>query len=185
MAGLPWWLRRQRTHLQWRGHRFDPCFRKIPWRREWQPTPGFWPGKSPWTEEPGVLQSVGSQRLGHDRATKQRLGDGVSHGTRVRCPRLLHSVVKHSPYLPERDCSCPGEVFAAPHRPQMSNRGKLWGFREAPVSSSVALARSSVPGTQRLLSAHPEGPLLPRRGSPVLPRSWGSSCGTPACSQNH
>ena len=25
----------------------------------------------PWTEEPGKLQSVGSQRVGHDLATKQ------------------------------------------------------------------------------------------------------------------
>ena len=28
---------------------------KIPWRREWQPTPVFFPGESPWTEEPGGL----------------------------------------------------------------------------------------------------------------------------------
>ena len=27
-------------------HRFDPCFRKIPWRRAWQPTPRFLPGES-------------------------------------------------------------------------------------------------------------------------------------------
>ena len=26
----------------------------------------------PWTEEPGELQSIGSQRTGHDLATKQR-----------------------------------------------------------------------------------------------------------------
>ena len=26
----------------------------------------------PWTEEPGGLQSVGSQRVGHDLATKQQ-----------------------------------------------------------------------------------------------------------------
>ena len=26
----------------------------------------FLPGKSPWTEEPGRLQSMGSQRVGHD-----------------------------------------------------------------------------------------------------------------------
>ena len=32
----------------------------------WQPTPVFLPGESPWTEEPGGLQSVGSQRVGHD-----------------------------------------------------------------------------------------------------------------------
>ena len=39
---------------------------KIPWRRKWQPTPLFLPGYSPWTEEPGGLQSMGSQRVGHD-----------------------------------------------------------------------------------------------------------------------
>ena len=35
---------------------------KIPWRRAWQPTPVFLPGESPWTVEPGGLQS---QRVGH------------------------------------------------------------------------------------------------------------------------
>jgi len=35
------------------------------WRREWQSTPVFaW--RIPWTEEPGGLQSVRSQRVGHD-----------------------------------------------------------------------------------------------------------------------
>ena len=39
---------------------------KIPWRRAWKPTPVFLPGESPWTEEPGGLQSTGLQRVGHD-----------------------------------------------------------------------------------------------------------------------
>ena len=39
---------------------------KIPWRRAWQPTPVFLPGESPWTEEPGGLQSLGSQRVRYD-----------------------------------------------------------------------------------------------------------------------
>ena len=39
---------------------------KIPWRRAWQPTLVFLPGKIPWTEEPGGLQSMGSQRVCHD-----------------------------------------------------------------------------------------------------------------------
>ena len=26
--------------------KFDPCVRKIPWRRAWQPTPVFLPGES-------------------------------------------------------------------------------------------------------------------------------------------
>ena len=30
----------------------------------------FLPGESPWTEQPGRLQSTGSQRVGHNRATK-------------------------------------------------------------------------------------------------------------------
>ena len=35
--------------------------RKILWRRAWHPTPVFLPGESPWTEEPGKLQSMGSK----------------------------------------------------------------------------------------------------------------------------
>ena len=38
----------------------------IPWRRAWQPTPVFLPQESPWTEEPGGLQSTGLQRVRHD-----------------------------------------------------------------------------------------------------------------------
>ena len=33
------------------------------WRRVWQPTPVFLPGESPWTAEPGGLQSMGSQSV--------------------------------------------------------------------------------------------------------------------------
>ena len=38
----------------------------VPWRRAWKPTPVSLPGESPWTEEPGGLQSTGSQRVGRD-----------------------------------------------------------------------------------------------------------------------
>ena len=47
---------------------FDPWFGNIPWRKKWQSTPVFLPGKIPRTEEPGGLQSVGLQRLRHDWA---------------------------------------------------------------------------------------------------------------------
>ena len=49
---------------------FDSWVGKIPWRRAWQPPPVFLLGESPWTEEPGGLESMGSQRVGHDWATK-------------------------------------------------------------------------------------------------------------------
>ena len=42
----------------------DPWVRKIPWRREWQSSILAW--RIPCTEEPGRLQSMGSQRVGHD-----------------------------------------------------------------------------------------------------------------------
>ena len=51
---------------------FDPWIRKTPWRRKWQPTPIFLPGKSH-REESGGLQFMGSQSAGHDWVTKQLL----------------------------------------------------------------------------------------------------------------
>ena len=39
---------------------------EVPWRKAWQPTPVFLPGESPWTEEPGRLQSMMPQRVGHN-----------------------------------------------------------------------------------------------------------------------
>ena len=47
---------------------------KIRWRRAGQPTPVFLPGESPWTEGPGGVQPRGSQRVGHDGATKPSTG---------------------------------------------------------------------------------------------------------------
>ena len=49
-------------------HRFHPWVRSIPWRRKWQPTPVFLAWKIPWTEEPGRLQSMESQRVRHNWA---------------------------------------------------------------------------------------------------------------------
>ena len=45
---------------------FNPWVGKTPWRRKWRLTPVFLPGESPQTEEPGGLQSMGSQRVRHD-----------------------------------------------------------------------------------------------------------------------
>ena len=43
-----------RRHKRWR---LDPWFGKIPWRRKWQPTPIFLPGRIPWTEKHKVAKS--------------------------------------------------------------------------------------------------------------------------------
>ena len=44
----------------------DPWVGRTPWRRKLQPSLVFLPGESPWTEEPGGLQSMVLQRVGHD-----------------------------------------------------------------------------------------------------------------------
>ena len=49
--------------LQWGRSGFNPWVGKIPWRRVRQPIPVFLPGESPWTEESGRVQSMGSQRV--------------------------------------------------------------------------------------------------------------------------
>ena len=43
---IPWWLRRSRLCLQCRRPQFDPWVGKISWKRKWQHTPVFLPGKS-------------------------------------------------------------------------------------------------------------------------------------------
>ena len=43
-----------------------------PLEKEMATTPIFLPGESPWTEEPGGLQFMGSQRVGHDWASFTR-----------------------------------------------------------------------------------------------------------------
>ena len=63
---------------------FNPWVGKIPWRRTWQPTPVFLPGESPWTEEPGRLQSMGPQRVGHDWMTKH----SIAHICFITSPRF-------------------------------------------------------------------------------------------------
>ena len=43
--GLPRWLSGKESACQCRRREFNPWVRKIPWRRKWQPTPVFLPGK--------------------------------------------------------------------------------------------------------------------------------------------
>ena len=51
---------------------FHPWVRKIPWRREWQPTSVFLPGKLH-GQRRLTGKSMGWQRVGHGRATNTAL----------------------------------------------------------------------------------------------------------------
>ena len=57
---IPRWLRWSRVCLQWGRPGFNPWVGKIPWRRKWQPTPAFLPGKSD-----GWRSLVGYSPQGH------------------------------------------------------------------------------------------------------------------------
>ena len=46
LLGLPRYRSGKESAYQLRRCGFDPWVRKIPWRRKWQPTPVFLPGKS-------------------------------------------------------------------------------------------------------------------------------------------
>ena len=68
----PWWFSGKESSCQCRRCGFDPWTGQIPWRRKWQPTPVFLPGKSHEQRRLGRLQSMGSQRVRRDLATKQQ-----------------------------------------------------------------------------------------------------------------
>ena len=60
-------------------HWFNPRVRKMPWRRRWQPTLIFLPGKSLGQRSLGGLQSMGLQRV--RRLSRHTL---LVRGTEVR-----------------------------------------------------------------------------------------------------
>ena len=64
--GLPWWLRQLIVCLQCRRPGFDPWVEEDALEKEMAIHSSTIAWTIPWTEEPGRLQSMGSQRVGHD-----------------------------------------------------------------------------------------------------------------------
>ena len=62
---LPWWLRRQSVCLQCRRPGFNRWSGRSPGEGNATHS-SILAWKIPWTEEPGRLQSMGSQRVGFD-----------------------------------------------------------------------------------------------------------------------
>ena len=80
LLGLAWWTRWERIHLQCERYGFDPWVGKIPLQEEMVTHSSLLAGKTPWTEKPGGLLSMGPQRVGHDLACTQQ--QGFSKSTR-------------------------------------------------------------------------------------------------------
>ena len=91
---LPWWLRWWSVCLQCGRPRFDPWVGKISWRRKWQPTSVFLPGKfhgwrslvgySPWDRK----ESNTTERL---QCQRQRL---------ERMAQFVNFCINSSPFVP-------------------------------------------------------------------------------------
>ena len=69
-GGRPWWLRGKESAYQCKRYGFNPGVRKITWRRKWQPTPVFLPGKSHGQRSLVGYSPWGHKRIGCDLATK-------------------------------------------------------------------------------------------------------------------
>ena len=70
-AGASQVAQRERICLQCKRHGLDPWVGKIPWRRKWQPTPLFLPGKSHGQRSLEGYSPRGRKRVRDDLATKQ------------------------------------------------------------------------------------------------------------------
>ena len=70
---------------------FNPWIGKISWRRKWQTHSSILAWKIPWTEETGGLQSMGSQIIRHNWATKRVCAHTHTHSFRLGFLLLLLS----------------------------------------------------------------------------------------------
>ena len=67
---------------------FDPWVGKVLWRRKWQSTPVLLPGKSHGWRSMVGYKSMGSKRVGHDRATSL----GLEHALALL---TLHKIIEY------------------------------------------------------------------------------------------
>ena len=70
--------------------RSHPWIKKITWRREWQPHSSILAWRIPRTEEPGGLQPMGLQRVGHNWVTNTHTHTQRTHTVcTILCPVCL------------------------------------------------------------------------------------------------
>ena len=124
----------------------------------------------PWTEEPGGLQSMGSQRVGHDRETKQQLSLHWFLSGRVPCliPSTWTSPKAHFP--------CPASL--SPHtspwsqvKPSPGLSGDFRTLKSTALASAplvVTFTRRSRGAFSSNESTHLPHRVLPPQNSLVL-----------------
>ena len=71
LHGSPWWLRWQRIHLPMQERRVGSLGQKDPLEKDMAICSHILAWGTPWTQEPGGLQSMGSQRVRPNLSSKQ------------------------------------------------------------------------------------------------------------------
>ena len=66
------WLSSKESTYQCRRYGFSPWVRKIPWKRKWQPTPVFLPGKSQGQRSLVGYSPWGCKRIRYELVIKQK-----------------------------------------------------------------------------------------------------------------
>ena len=72
---------------------------QIPWKRAWQPAPVLLPRESPWTEEPGGLQSIGHTTERLSTAQQRFQQEGQTLGLWAENPENQCSVLSRDNFM--------------------------------------------------------------------------------------
>ena len=94
--GLPWWLSGQESTCQY----FEPWVGKIPWRRRWQSTLVFLPGKSHGQRSLVSYSPWGCKRVRYVLVTKQQQYVYAAAKSLQSCPTLCDPIDGSPPGSP-------------------------------------------------------------------------------------
>ena len=121
---LPRWFSGKELACPCRRHGFNPWVGKISWRRAWQPFIVLLPGESPWTEEPGGLQPMGSQRVGRLKRLHTQHAHTHTHTcTHAPGPRYCSSWIFEGPRSSQTQPSGSAAVLSLPSAVPACQRG--------------------------------------------------------------
>ena len=98
---------RQRIHLPSRRLGFNSWVGKIPWKRKWQPTPVFLPGKSHGQRSLVGYSPWGCKRVWHNLATEQQQSICTISHPNFLLPVTHDQVIKHFHHFTSVAQSCP------------------------------------------------------------------------------